>query len=126
MKKRLFFLIIGCWFLRMSINLFPSFAQVNVDVVLQKLIFEPFKLFGAIFFFIGGFLTLARVIKGICEEITKNNNVKQERLSIIALLIVFGYIGLESFLVAVAAAGLSLFYGVMDANIPRKSRYYNS
>jgi uncharacterized protein YacL len=124
-KKRLFFLIIGFWCLKTSVNMFPTFERYSQQILLQKLVFEPFKWVGAIFLFILGFLAIARVIKEICEQMKKNQLYK-ERIWIVFIALIFIYIGIQSIVVALAAIGFSLFYGIMDANTQRKSRYFNS
>lgn len=125
-KKRIFLIIIGFWCLKLSINLFTSFDVFTLEMVLQKLIFNPFRWFGAIILFVVGFLAIARVIKVICEQISKDKSVKKEWLWIIVLCMLFTYVSFESLLAALLAVGFSLFYGIMDANIRQKRRYYNS
>ncbi|MFN7252164.1 MAG: hypothetical protein ACK4M9_15390 [Anaerobacillus sp.] len=125
MKKRLFFLIVGFWFLKTSVNMFPTFERYSQQILLQKLVFEPFKWFGAILLFILGFLAIARVITEICEQM-KKNRLSKEWLWIVLIASIFIYIGFQSIVVALAAIGFSLFYGIMDANTQRKSRYFNS
>jgi putative Mn2+ efflux pump MntP len=124
-KKRLFFLIVGYWCLKTSVSVFPTFERYSQQILLQKLVFEPFKWFGAILLFILGFLAIARVIKEICEQM-KKNQLSKERLWIVLIALIYIYIGFQSIVVALAAIGFSLFYGIMDAETQRKSRYYNS
>ncbi|MCT8138858.1 hypothetical protein H1D32_14725 [Anaerobacillus sp. CMMVII] len=126
MKKRIVLLIIGFWCLKKSLSMFPSFEQYRLDIILQVLLFEPFKLLGATVLYILGFLAIARVIKRIYEQIMVSNSIKKELLWIIVIGLLFLYISLESVLATLVSVGFSLFYGIMDANIQRKSRYFNS
>ncbi|RXJ03913.1 hypothetical protein DS745_00530 [Anaerobacillus alkaliphilus] len=126
MKKRVLLLLIGFWCLKMSMNMFPTLDVLTNENFIQKLVFEPFKLLGALLLFIFGFLAIARVIKRICEQIYKGNKSNEELLWIGFILVIFVFLGFQSFWLTVLAIGFSLFYGIMDANIRRRSRHYNN
>ncbi|QOY35887.1 hypothetical protein AWH56_025090 [Anaerobacillus isosaccharinicus] len=126
MKKRILFLIIGFWCLKLSTNMFPTFESFTAGAVWQTLIFSPFKWFGAIFLFTIGFLAIARVIKTICEQVVKNSTMKKELPWVIVVVLQFFIVSFESLVITGAAVGFSLFYGIMDANIQRKNRHFNN
>lgn len=126
MKKRILFLIIGFYCLKLSTNMVPTFENFTAGAVWQTLIFNPFKWFGAIFLFTIGFLAIARVIKTICEQVVKHSTMKKELPWVIVVIFLFFIVSFESLVITGAAVGFSLFYGIMDANIQRKNRYFNN
>ncbi len=125
MKKRLWFSIVGFVFLHLSINMVPTFDVLTWEAIMHRLVFEPFKLAGALLLFILGFLAIARVIKQVCEQVYFGLRKDKEVPWLIGLTFMFLYLAFHNFWLTLAALGLSLFYGIMDANIRRRSRFYN-
>ncbi|OIJ15884.1 hypothetical protein BKP35_02530 [Anaerobacillus arseniciselenatis] len=127
MKKRLTFLLVGFLCLNLSISTFPlALNSFTTEILMHKLVFEPFKWLGSILLFISGFFTISRLIKMISENVTKQNSFNREALWIALIILGFIFIAFNNFLVSIAAFVFSAFYGIMDANVHRKSRYYNN
>lgn len=115
-KKKLLLLVIGFFSLKYSSESFPTFTGSFEDI-LQRLIFNPFQFLGSVVLFIIGFLAIARVIKTIVEQKALRKNTKVHLILIGLMFLIFLYIALKSIALAFVAIVLSLFYGIMDANI---------
>lgn len=126
MKRKLFLLIIGFLSLKLSTKTFPIFEEFRIEIILNSLVFLPFNWLGSIFLFILGFFAISRVIKVSFEGIMIKASLTKEWKWLLGLLIVFIFLAFESFWAALLALGISLFYGIMDADIHNKSRYYDS
>jgi putative Mn2+ efflux pump MntP len=126
MKKRLLYLFVGFFCLKLSIDVFPSFESISMQILLPKLVFEPFTWLNSILLFIIGFLAISRLIKEVCENITMKPRMHQETKWIWILILGFVFIALKNIWVALAALGISCFYGIMDANIRKSRRYYHN
>jgi len=125
-KRKLFLLILGFLSLKLSTKTFPIFEEFRIEIILNSLVFSPFNWLGSIFLFILGFLAISRVIKVSIEGIMIKASLTKEWKWFLGLLIVFTSLAFESFWAALLALGTSLFYGIMDADIHNKSRYYDS
>ncbi|OIJ14846.1 hypothetical protein BKP37_07675 [Anaerobacillus alkalilacustris] len=126
MKKRIAFLVIGYLCLKQSNNLFPKIEGLSSDFIINKLVFNPFQWLGSVLLFIIGFLFIARVIKSVAETIIKKSTTYQQLGWISVIILVFLLIGFESLWLAIGSGIVSLFYGLMDANVTKRNRYYQS
>ncbi len=124
MKKRLTLLLVGFLCLKLSMVTFPTFNLFSIEILMHKLVFEPFKWLGSILLFISGFFSISRLIKEIYENVWIKRSLKKELRWILLIILGFVIIAIDNVWGAIAAIVFSSLYGIMDANIHRKSRYY--
>ncbi|WNF37998.1 hypothetical protein RJD24_06075 [Bacillaceae bacterium IKA-2] len=126
MSRKMLFFIIGFFSFMLSAKIFPAFEVLQYEVILSSLVFSPFSWLGSIFLFIVGFLAVSRVIKTSIERVMITASLRKELNWLLGIVVLFVILALESFWVALLGLGISLFYGIMDANVQKRSRYYGS
>lgn len=125
-RRKMLFFILGSLSFMLSIKISPTLGGFQFEIILSSLVFSPFNWLGTIILFIVGFLAISRVIKANIEGIMIKSSLTKELTWLLGIGVMFILLALESFWITLLGLGISLFYGIMDANVHKKSRYYDS
>ncbi|WP_096200972.1 hypothetical protein [Bacillus sp. FJAT-45350] len=125
LDRNILFLMVGVLGVTIAMVSFPVPEKFTVSLIFAELVFGPFSLLGSVIAFIVGFLCFSVVIRKLTKayyhKIKGNRQLKSYDKKITFLLLIsFAILFFLQIWVALFALGLSLFYGIMDADLKKE------